>query len=97
MPALRQLAQKVDPSQVAIISINEGDPQDLWLAFLAKNDMNWTQIYDKGGILKEAFAVHSFPHYLILDREGIILSRFDGWGSEREAELRSAIQKGLKK
>jgi thiol-disulfide isomerase/thioredoxin len=41
VPVLKELAGKLDSSKVAIISIDEGDSQEKWAEFVAKNGMTW--------------------------------------------------------
>jgi thioredoxin-related protein len=47
--------------------------------------------------LAESFGVDSAPHYFLLDREGVILARYDGWTPQREAEIRKAMEDAMKK
>jgi thioredoxin-related protein len=59
--------------------------------------MTWPQIYDGKGELAESFAVESAPHYFLLDQEGVILARYDGWTPQREEEIRKAMERAMEK
>jgi thiol-disulfide isomerase/thioredoxin len=96
VPLLKQLAQGVDPSKVAIISVDEHDSRETWTQFVAKNGMSWTQVYDEDGSLQRAFAVEGFPTSVLLSKDGIILRKFKGWGPGWEPYLRQAIEAALK-
>jgi thiol-disulfide isomerase/thioredoxin len=96
VPALGKLSKKLEPSKAVIISIDEGDSRDKWSLFIEKNQMSWPQIYDENGDLGDTYGVHTFPHYFLLSKKGIILEKFDGWESGRESELRKSIEKAMK-
>ncbi len=96
VPVLKEISGKMDTSKVAVISIDEGDSQDKWSQFVQKNRMTWGQIYDEDHSLMEAFAVHSFPHYFLLSKDGIILRTFGGWNHGELSELTRAIESALK-
>ncbi len=40
--------------------------------------MSWLQYRDSDHILLDAFGIHSFPTYLVIDGEGIIRTRITG-------------------
>jgi thiol-disulfide isomerase/thioredoxin/Flp pilus assembly protein TadD len=96
LPLLKDLAAKVDPAKVAIISIDEGDAKGNWERFVQKNGMNWSQIYDADQSLFRAFGVDGYPRYFILSKDGIILEQFKGWNQNGEATIRDAIARALK-
>jgi peroxiredoxin len=96
VPALKKLFSKLDPSQAMLISIDEGDSQEKWAQFVQKNQMTWPQIFDEGNEVAEAYSVHSFPHYFLISKNGIILEKMDGWEMGREEALRKAIEKAVK-
>ena len=75
VPALSKLSKSVEPSKVVIISIDEGDSRDKWSQFIDKNQMSWPQVYDEDGELGDSYAVHTFPHYFLLSKTGIILGK----------------------
>ncbi|MGE5322071.1 MAG: redoxin domain-containing protein [Actinomycetota bacterium] len=96
VPVLKELVAKNDPSKVIVVSIDEGDSSEKWAQFVQKNGMTWPQVYDEDRSLKRAFAVHSFPHYFLLNKDGIILQTFDGWSHGELFTLKKAIESALK-
>lgn len=96
LPALKDLASKVDPAKVAIVSIDEYDPRPQWEQFTEANGMNWAQVYDGDRALHTAFRVDGFPRYFILSKSGIILAEFKGWNQNGEATISDAINRALK-
>jgi thioredoxin-like negative regulator of GroEL len=95
LPLLKDLASKVDPAKVAIVSIDEGDSRENWETFIRDNGMTWIQIYDGDLALHHSFRVDGYPRYYILSRDGIILSEFKGWKQDGEASIGEAITRAL--
>jgi thiol-disulfide isomerase/thioredoxin len=91
LPLLKDLAAKVDPAKVAIISIDEGDSKENWERFVQENSMNWFQVYDGDRSLYRAFGVDGYPRYFVLSEDGIILEEFKGWNQNGEATISEAI------
>jgi thioredoxin-like negative regulator of GroEL len=99
LPLLKDLAAKVDPNKVAIISIDEYDAKPKWEKFIQANGMKWGQVYDGDRALHNAFRVDGFPRYYLLSKDGIILAAFKGWNQNGEATIQEAItlaQEGTK-
>jgi thiol-disulfide isomerase/thioredoxin len=95
LPLLKDLAAKVDPARVAIVSIDEGDSKDKWEKFIRDNGMTWTQVYDRDFALHHAFRVDGYPRYYILSKDGVILNEFKGWNQGGEAAIANAIDQAL--
>jgi thiol-disulfide isomerase/thioredoxin len=95
LPSLKELAAKMDPAKVAIVSIDEGDPKDKWEQFVKGNGMTWLQVYDGDLSLHNAFRVDGFPRYYVLSKDGIILEQFKGWNLNGEATIADAIARAL--
>jgi hypothetical protein len=49
-----------------------------WQDFVAKKKMDWAQYRDAEGRILEAFGIHSFPTYLVIDGDGIVKQRIHG-------------------
>ncbi|HEY6969795.1 MAG TPA: redoxin domain-containing protein, partial [Candidatus Angelobacter sp.] len=96
LPLLKDLAAKVDPAKVAIISIDEYDARPKWEQFTQANGMTWGQVYDGDLSLHNAFGVDGFPRYYILSKDGIIVDQFKGWGQNGESTIADAIERALK-
>lgn len=95
LPLLKDLATTIDPAKVAIISIDEGDPQPMWDQFVEEHGMTWSQVYDADRALYRAFGVDAFPRYFILSKDGIILEEFKGWNQSGKATIAEAIARAL--
>jgi thiol-disulfide isomerase/thioredoxin len=95
LPLLKDLASKVDPGKVAIVSIDEGDSRENWEKFIRENGMTWTQVYDGDLALHHAFRVDGYPRYYILSKDGIILAEFKGWKQDGGATISDAIARAL--
>lgn len=96
LPLLKDLASKVDPAKVAILSIDEYDPKPEWEKFIKANGMTWGQVYDANFSLHSIFGVDGFPRYYVLSKDGIILEEFKGWNQNGEATISDAINRALK-
>lgn len=96
LPKLKDLAARVDPAKVAIISIDESDSKQKWEQFIQANGMNWPQVYDDDRAMYRAFNVDGFPRYYVLSKDGIIMAEFKGWSESGEAAISDAIAQALK-
>src|SRR5215472_7082122 len=96
LPKIKELAATLDPSKVAIISVNEGDSRQEWEQYVKTNSMDWPQVYDGDRSLYRAFNVDGFPRYYLLSKDGIILVEFKGWAQQGEATISNAIPQALK-
>lgn len=95
LPLLKDLASRVDPAKVAIISIDEGDTKEKWKQFIQEEGMTWAQVYDPDWSLHQAFAVDGYPRYFVLGKDGIIVEEFKGWNQNGEATISNAIARAL--
>lgn len=97
VPSLRDMRKHYAKEKAFVmISISVHDEEETWRAFVAKNQMAWTQYFDRDGKLQRAFAVNRFPTYILIDHEGIVRFRVSGMSFEREEALNSAIHKQIK-
>ena len=95
LPSLKELAAKVDPAKVAIVSIDEGDSRENWERFIEKNGMTWFQVYDGDRSLHRDFGVDGYPRYHVLSKDGIILEQFKGWKQNGESTISDALARAL--
>ncbi len=97
LPALRDLYKRYQKNKsFLMISVSSGDPEERWSAFIARNQMVWKQSLDRDHHVVQAFNVHSFPTYILIDPEGIVRYRTVTTSWERTGELDDAIRKQLK-
>jgi len=96
IPSLSYLAKKFKKEPFVLISVDVGDEQGQWRAFIEKNKMTWPQHRDGNGKVQRAFQVRSFPTYVLIDHEGIVRHRSTGYSDNVEGMIASAIKKSLK-
>jgi peroxiredoxin len=64
--------------------------------YVAKHKMDWPQNLDQTRQVHNAFQVRVFPTYIVIDREGIVRERVEGWSGSTIGRLERAIQASLK-
>jgi peroxiredoxin len=97
VPALRELQKRFakDP-QFKMISVSNNDVEEKWRDFIEKNQMVWTQYFDRDHHVSRVFDVHGYPTYILLDAEGIVRFRDVSSRWEHTGDLPEAIKKYLK-
>jgi tetratricopeptide (TPR) repeat protein len=84
LPVMRELAHYFPPGEFVLISIDEdSSEQGKWRSFIAKEKMDWAQVWDQNSKIFSSFdlAPHgelSLPRYVLLDREGYVLRVYSG-------------------
>jgi hypothetical protein len=59
--------------------------------------MTWPEIHDTAHKVIPLFDVTAYPTYVVIDAEGIIRDRLEGWNpSGTKGELQTSIRKWLK-
>ncbi len=98
VPELKELLRKYPREKVSLISISADDDEEKWKAFIAKKQMDWPHYRDEDGAIEEAFAVHAFPTYLVIDGDGIIRQRIEGADQQRSvaSQIAPTVEKILK-
>lgn len=96
IPSLSYLAKKFKKEPFVLISVDVGDEQGPWRAFIEKNKMTWPQHHDRNGKVQRTFQVRSFPTYVLIDHEGVIRHRSTGFTDYVEGMIANAIKKSLK-
>jgi thiol-disulfide isomerase/thioredoxin len=91
-PDLVRLNKKLAGQPFVMIGISSDKDEVKWREFIRKNNMDWPQSLDDGG-MQRLFNVNVFPTYIVLDGEGIV--RFRHSGSESERRLEDEIKKSL--
>jgi peroxiredoxin len=83
LPVMRELSH-YSPDQLVLISIDE-DSRDteVWKQFISKQNMDWTQVWDKEGSVYRTFELGaltelSLPRYVLIDRDGNVLRVYSG-------------------
>ena len=75
---LKELTRKYPSEKLVLISVSADKDDDAWRDFIGKKHMDWLQYRDSDRQLQDAFAIHAFPTYLVIDGEGIIRTRITG-------------------
>lgn len=97
VPALRDLQKRFSKEpQFKMISVSVNDVEAKWREFVEKNQMVWTQYFDRDRHVSHAFDVHAYPTYILLDAEGIVRFREISTSWEHTGDLPEAIKKYLK-
>ena len=77
VPELRELTKKY-PDRVVLISVSADNDDKKWREFVSKHEMSWHQYRDANHQVLDAFAIHAFPTYLVLDGDGAVKQRIVG-------------------
>lgn len=83
LPVMRELSHYL-PDQLVLISIDEDSTDaEVWKQLVAKQNMDWTQVWDRGSNLYRTFGLGeptemSLPRYVLLDRDGNVLRVYSG-------------------
>ena len=96
-PGLARLQRKYKNDPVVILGISVDRDQAPWKAFIEKNKLEWTHFYDERRMMSSRFDVNGFPTYIILDHEGIIQYRQQGWNTQVDGQLDGELRSLVKK
>jgi thioredoxin-like negative regulator of GroEL len=89
--SLRSLSRRMDGEPFLIVSISNDSDEATLRAFIAKEQMTWSQVWDKDRKLNHKFGIEHFPTYLLVSPEGEIVYSVSGWGDGIERELQSKV------
>jgi thioredoxin-like negative regulator of GroEL len=98
VPEIKELVKKYPPEKLVVLSSSADSNEKDWREFIAKKQMTWPQFLDKDGHLAEAFGVHAFPTYIVIDRDGFIRKRLVGMNPQQsiahqlKEELKSILE-----
>ena len=96
VPSLRTMSRKRAGDPFVLLSISTDQDEGALRAFIARHEMEWPQVWDRGNAFSHLCKISSFPTYVLVSHEGEILYSTTGWstGIERELgrKLSSAIQ-----
>jgi thiol-disulfide isomerase/thioredoxin len=74
-PRLKTLYAKYkNDDRVAFISIAVSDGVGAWKKALKQDKPDWLQLWDKDGIVSDAYVTSSIPQFVIIDKEGKIVN-----------------------
>ena len=97
-PDLVKLYKKLAGDGFVMVGVSSDSPNDkqTWTDYIDKNKMEWPQNLDANRAVHRAFNITSFPTYIVIDAEGIMKLRLQGYGSSTVQQLESEIKKSLK-
>ena len=78
VPELKELTRKYPTEKLVLISVSADKDENAWRDFVAKKKMDWAQYRDSDHKILEAFGIHGFPTYLVIDGDGVIKERITG-------------------
>ena len=85
------------PFEMIGISSDEPKNEGALRKYIEETGMRWPQIHDVGRPLQRLFGVVPYPSYIVIDAEGIIRERIEGWNAatsiqQIDAALRNAMR-----
>ncbi len=96
VPGLRDISRRRSKAPFEMISIsNDSDEQKL-RAFIKDNRMDWPQVWDRQREIIADYQVGSYPSYLIISHEGIIVYRSSGWSTSKDVEVRNEVNRAIR-
>ncbi|MBZ5552830.1 MAG: redoxin domain-containing protein [Acidobacteriia bacterium] len=96
LPGLEKLHQKfAGEDRFVLISISADRSAGAWKEFVKNAGMDWPQYHDRDEKVQRLFSVRSFPTYVLIGPDGVILQRFSGWGGSRDRLLQDDINRML--
>jgi thiol-disulfide isomerase/thioredoxin len=97
VPILQTLHRKFANQAFELVGVSSDDDESVWKSFITANHMSWREYLDLTGEVRSQFEIDSFPTYIVLDKEGVILFRQSGLGESTQRELEDVIEKALKR
>ncbi len=97
VPMLASIRKKFADRDFQIVGISSDTDEQTCKSFVLQHRMDWPEYVDLSGQILEAFNVHEFPTFIVLDREGIIRHRASGLEQFTASDLDGAINKALKR
>jgi thiol-disulfide isomerase/thioredoxin len=95
-PPLGRLAGELHGEPFELVGIGH-EPRGVLEVYVAKHDMEWIQIWDRGGeVTRERFGVTSYPTYVLLDHEGQEVFRISGWHSGVRRRLERKVHAAVR-
>lgn len=96
VPSLRSLSHRLKDDPFRLVSVSTDQDEKALREFVAKNQMDWPQVWDQGQAFTRQCGIHSFPTYVLVSPEGEILHVTSGFGEGTERDLASRIRAALK-
>jgi thiol-disulfide isomerase/thioredoxin len=74
-PKLKALYEKYkNDDRIAFLSIAVSDHIDKWKKAVEDDKATWTQLFDKGNTIQEAYRASAIPKFILIDKQGNIVN-----------------------
>ena len=74
---------------------------DVWAKYVVLHKMTWFQFLDLDRRVHRLFDVTEFPTYIVIDGDGMVRARIEGYGPTTgmrlEGQIKSSLKAGTKK
>lgn len=97
IPHLRLLSRKMEKEPFVIVGVSADNQESAMRAFVESEDLTWPQYFDERGKVARLYEITSFPTYVILDHEGIVVFRYSGWSESIGRAISSEVSKAVRK
>lgn len=96
-PNLTRIQKKYKDDPFVILGISADRDQAPWKEFIAKHRLEWAHFYDDRRQMASRFAVNAYPTYIIIDHEGIVRYRQQGWNPQVDTQIDGQARSLIKK
>lgn len=87
VPSLRLLSRRMRDDPFVLLSVSTDQDEAVLKEFIAKNQMDWPQVWDKDHDFSDECQISRYPSYLLVSHEGEIVYMTSGWGEGIERDL----------
>ena len=97
-PDLVRLYRKLAGDGFVMIGVSSdaASAKQTWMNYIDENKMTWPQTLDTSRNVIRAFNVNTYPTYIVINHEGIVTMRLEGFGSTTIQQVESEIKKQMK-
>jgi thiol-disulfide isomerase/thioredoxin len=97
-PTLLEIARQYSKQPFTMIGISSDAVGDVGKLrdYVAENKMAWPEVHDTAHKVIRLFEVSTYPTYVVIDAEGIIRDRLQGWGGNTKLDLQRSVDRWLK-
>jgi TonB family protein len=96
VPELRDLQKKHGKEPFVLIGVSSDSSEQIVRDFTGRNQMEWTQFWDRDRKIQQIFEIRAWPTYIVIDDEGIMRLRTSGTTARESARLSDEIRKLMK-
>jgi thiol-disulfide isomerase/thioredoxin len=97
IPSLKALVERTRDQPLVVVSVSNDSDEKALKSFISEHSMTWAQVWDRSGNFGDEFKIRSYPTYLLVDHEGVIVFRYSGWSEHVEDSIRAYLRRALAK